>query len=231
MKTTVKLATFFILFCIYSCSTGSQFIIQQNTSDFEYIKSSYVDDLIKIDYKILGQEYHYVTLTVISEDNENVEILYYDGDINLVRGNKDASIIWNSKFEKLPKGTWYVHLSISDTVPKGRKDEIKYKYEKKRDKSIAVEKLPTPLRPIKPAYPKKLIYPRITGVLVVQAYIGKNGIASKAYIRQKLIGVSPEINTLIEEKNIAAIEETRYKPAMLNGKPIGIWLIIPLYYK
>lgn len=116
-------------------------------------------------------------------------------------------------------------------LPEVRKDEIKYKYEEDRDKALAIEKLPTPLKPIKPINPKKLIYPKITGVLVVQAYIGKNGLVSKPYIRQKLIGVSPEISTLIEERNIAAIKETRFKPAMLNGKPIGIWLSIPLYFR
>lgn len=116
MKTIYSSVSLVFLFYSYSCSGGSQFIVQQDISGFEYIRLVDDDNLIKIDYKILGHEHQYIILSAISEENEYVEILYYDGDINLVEGSKDATILWNPKFEKLPKGIWYIHLSTSDTV-------------------------------------------------------------------------------------------------------------------
>ena len=80
------------------------------------------------------------------------------------------------------------------------------------------------------AIQKNVVYPAfaretgITGVVVVQVFVNKSGRVSEMVI---LKGVTADLNAAAAE----AIRRTRFLPASQRGRPVGVWISIPVAFR
>lgn len=84
------------------------------------------------------------------------------------------------------------------------------------DKFIAVEVMPVMTEEITPVYPDHLRDTKAT--VYVKAFVDPEGI-----VKQTEVAKSSGINAFDESALHAALK-CKYKPAMTNGKPIGVWV-------
>lgn len=87
------------------------------------------------------------------------------------------------------------------------------------DEFVAVEVQPIPTLEEKPGYPRLAQEGGFTAYVIVQAYVDKDGNVKKANaIKCSRPGMG------FEEKAIAAALKCKYRPAIQNGNPIGVWI-------
>lgn len=84
---------------------------------------------------------------------------------------------------------------------------------------------PQPLSPIRPKYPKSAKENRISGTVIVQVYVDKNGRVTETSI---LRGIP---NSGLDEAAIKAIRKTRFKPAKQREESVGVWISIPVNFR
>ena len=75
-----------------------------------------------------------------------------------------------------------------------------------------------------PNYPKSGRDARVEGVEKVQLLVGIDGHVHSPRVIQSL---SPDF----DEEALAAIKEWRFKPAMKDGQPVPIWIVIEVSFK
>ncbi len=81
-------------------------------------------------------------------------------------------------------------------------------------------KIHTPM----PSYPERARIPRIQGEVVVQAIVDKNGdVTDVKLIKGLPLGLS--------EAAIGAIQQWKFKPATLNGKPVAVYYNLTVNFK
>ena len=78
---------------------------------------------------------------------------------------------------------------------------------------------------IKPIYPEIAQEAGIEGVVVVQAFIDKNGRVKETLI---LKGVP---NTGLDEAAMDAIRRTKFHPAEQRERPVAVWISIPVNFR
>ncbi len=76
---------------------------------------------------------------------------------------------------------------------------------------------PVLIRKVEPAYPAGLRQARISGVVVVEAVIGKDGVVRDARVIRSA-------NPALDEEVLKAVRLWIYKPATLMGKPVTVYL-------
>jgi protein TonB len=87
------------------------------------------------------------------------------------------------------------------------------------DDFVAVEELPVMTYEETPRYPRKAYARGIEGTVIIQAFVDKTGTVLRAQaIRCDRPGWG------FEEAAVRAAYKCRYKPAMQNGRPIGLWI-------
>jgi protein TonB len=86
------------------------------------------------------------------------------------------------------------------------------------DPSFDMEELVARLK-----YPEEARKNNIEGKVIVMVYISKEGKPVKTRITQS-------DNPLLEEAAINAIMQTTFTPAIQRGKPVGVWLAIPITF-
>jgi len=74
-------------------------------------------------------------------------------------------------------------------------------------------------------YPKLAINAGIEGTVIVQAYVDETGTVDDAII------LISSLDTGLDGAAIEAIEKTAFKPARQKGKPVGVWISIPINFK
>ncbi len=78
---------------------------------------------------------------------------------------------------------------------------------------------------------KNVIYPKtaresgIEGSVLIKAYVDSTGKVTKTVVQQGFPG------TGLDEAAIEAIIKTTWEPAIREGKPVGVWLTIPINFK
>ena len=76
---------------------------------------------------------------------------------------------------------------------------------------------------VQPVYPEIARKARVQGVVIVEAIIDKQGNVTDARVLRGLpMGVS--------EAAAAAIQKWKYKPAMLNGRPVSVYLTVTVTF-
>ena len=73
-------------------------------------------------------------------------------------------------------------------------------------------------------YPESARVAGVTGTVVVQAFVNKSGRVSELVI---LKGVTADLN----KAAAAAIGRTRFLPASQRGRPVGVWISIPVAFR
>lgn len=87
------------------------------------------------------------------------------------------------------------------------------------DEFVAVEIQPEQIYEEVPEYPRLAREGGFTGYVIVQAYVDKNGDVKKA----QAIKCSRK-NMGFEDKAVDAAYKNKFRPAIQNGNPIGVWI-------
>ena len=88
---------------------------------------------------------------------------------------------------------------------------------------VYVEELPEAISKVPPFYPPDRIKAEVEGTVVVQALISKDGAVTKTAVVKSIPG--------LDEHAVRAVEQWKFKPAMSNGKPIAVWVAIPVRFR
>lgn len=92
---------------------------------------------------------------------------------------------------------------------------------------VAVEKMPTFVNQIKPTYPEIAKRAGIEGLVVVNVLIGKDGKPIKTKIMKK----KPADSDIFDKAAISALMKSSYTPGIQNGRPIKVWLTVPMRFR
>jgi TonB family protein len=93
------------------------------------------------------------------------------------------------------------------------------------DSFIAVEVYPQVVYQEQPKYPRLAQQGGFTGKVVIQAYVDKNGDVKKAQAVKEV----PE-NMGFGEAAVEAAYKYKYRPAIQNGNPVGVWVTYPVNF-
>ena len=86
--------------------------------------------------------------------------------------------------------------------------------------------MPRFLHQKKPEYPEKARIAGIEGKVFVCVLIGKDGKPVKAIVAKR----TPPEQTIFDSSAIEAVMNSTYEPGIRNGKPIEVWLNVPVRY-
>lgn len=88
---------------------------------------------------------------------------------------------------------------------------------------VYVEELPEVTSKVQPYYPPDRIKADVEGVVIVQALISKGGEVTKTAVMKSIAG--------LDEHAVRAVEQWKFKPARSNGKPVAVWVAIPVRFR
>lgn len=88
---------------------------------------------------------------------------------------------------------------------------------------VAVEEEPVPIKQVAPQYPTIAREAEIEGKVVVKALVDKEGKVTKAVVVD-----GPEI---FRDAALAAAKQWVFKPAIMGGKPVKVWVAIPFRFR
>ena len=87
---------------------------------------------------------------------------------------------------------------------------------------IAVEEAPILLSFPPPVYPSEARKSETEGQVVVKALVGTDGRVHKTIVVHSVYG--------LDDAAVVAVQEARFTPAMSDGKPVAVWVQIPLRF-
>ncbi len=91
------------------------------------------------------------------------------------------------------------------------------------DEFIAVDVNPVPIKKVDPVYPDEARRSGVEGKVFVKVLVDKEG-----KVKRAVVMTGPDI---FHEATIAAVMQWVFKPAMLHGKPIAVWVALPFQFK
>ncbi len=89
---------------------------------------------------------------------------------------------------------------------------------------IEVDKMPELISQLNPEYPKLAKLAGIHGTVYLKLLIDEKGNVAKAKIEQGA-------QELLDNSVIQAANKAKFSPAMLNNKPVKVWVILPVAFK
>jgi TonB family protein len=87
---------------------------------------------------------------------------------------------------------------------------------------VYVEELPEAVTKVPPMYPDDARESKVQGVVVVQALVIEDGSVADCRIVSSI--------PLLDEAAIAAVRQWRFKPALTAGKPVAVWVAVPIRF-
>ena len=75
-------------------------------------------------------------------------------------------------------------------------------------------------------YPNFAKRSRVQGTVLLDVYVDENGNATYVEVKKSLL---PGKDGL-DEAAIESIKKTKFKPALCDKKPIGVWVTIPIVF-
>jgi len=88
---------------------------------------------------------------------------------------------------------------------------------------VAVEEQPLRIRIDPPVYPDVAKQAQVEGTVIVQALVGKDGKVKNCRV--------VEGNDMLREAAIASAKTAVFKPALMGGKPVEVWVVFPVTFK
>jgi len=85
-----------------------------------------------------------------------------------------------------------------------------------------VEVLPEAIERVPPAYPPAAREARIEGTVLVQAHVSEQGTVDDVRVTKSIPG--------LDAAAIACLRQWRFKPATSEGKPIAVWVTVPVKF-
>ena len=92
----------------------------------------------------------------------------------------------------------------------------------KPDDFIVVEREPELVWMRKPAYPDIAREAGIEGTVLVRALVGADGTTQQVQLLQSVLG--------LDEVALEAAKTAIFKPALQQGKPVAVWVVIPIEF-
>ena len=89
---------------------------------------------------------------------------------------------------------------------------------------IEVDKLPALVSPLKPEYPQLAKLAGIQGTVYLKLLIDKKGNVEKAKVEQG-------VKNMLDESALNAAKKAKFTPAMVDDKPVKVWVILPVAFK
>jgi protein TonB len=90
---------------------------------------------------------------------------------------------------------------------------------------VYVEKLPEPIKQVKPEYSDMQKQAGAEGLVIVKALIGKDGHVMDAQVD------AAKQNPLLNDAALAAARQWIFSPGMTNNQPVICWVSIPFHFK
>lgn len=87
---------------------------------------------------------------------------------------------------------------------------------------VYVEELPEAITRVPPSYPEEARIAKIDGLVVVQALVGEDGLVKATHVEKSIPG--------LDEAAVACIQRWVYKPARAKGKPVAVWVAVPVRF-
>lgn len=105
--------------------------------------------------------------------------------------------------------------------------------------NIQVDTMPRPVTPISPKYPESARKLGIEGIVWLKLIVNEKGEAAKIVVFRSNItnpgkGTEAEGTVALNELNASAVDaakQWKFNPAVLNGKPIKVWVTVPFKFK
>jgi TonB family protein len=85
-----------------------------------------------------------------------------------------------------------------------------------------VDSLPSILARVRPTYPSVARVMNISGLVVIQALVGKDGAVKDAFV---ITG-----HPVFRDDALEAVWQWRFKPASHAGEPVAVWVAIPVRF-
>lgn len=89
-----------------------------------------------------------------------------------------------------------------------------------------VDEVPRALKSVHPKYPEEARKRRVQGTVFVRALVKKDGLTTGVSVVAGK-GVSPEL----DRAALDAVRQWVFEPAKAKGKPVAVWVVIPVSYK
>ena len=86
------------------------------------------------------------------------------------------------------------------------------------------DEAPVAIVPIQPYYPEPAKQAGIEGTVFVNFYVDEKGYVSNAEIIKK------SKRSDLDEAAVYAVKKSKWKPAQNKGKPVGVWLAVPVKF-
>lgn len=83
---------------------------------------------------------------------------------------------------------------------------------------------PVLLKRVQPEYPEIMRRAKVQGIVVLSAVISRTGDVEVKEVLKSL-------NSVMDGAAVRAVNEWKYHPATLNGRPISVWFTITVYYR
>jgi TonB family protein len=87
---------------------------------------------------------------------------------------------------------------------------------------VYVEKLPEAITKYPPVYPNEARNAGIEGVVLIQALVIEDGSVADTRLVKSLPG--------LDDAAIASVRQWRFKPALAHGKPVAVWVAVPVSF-
>ena len=110
--------------------------------------------------------------------------------------------------------------------------------------NIQVDKMPKPVTPVSPKYPESAKKLGVEGMVWLKLVVNEEGNPTKINVVKSnilndkpdaaKIDLSKEVTDALTDLQNAAIEaakQWKFTPAVLNGKPIKVWVTVPFKFK
>lgn len=89
---------------------------------------------------------------------------------------------------------------------------------------IEVDKAPALISQLKPAYPELAKLAGIEGKVFLKLLIDENGNVEKAKVEKS-------VKDMLDEAALTAAKSAKFSPALLNDKPVKVWVVLPIAFK
>ena len=87
---------------------------------------------------------------------------------------------------------------------------------------VYVEELPEAITKVPPEYPQAAQFAGVTGTVIVQALIGRDGRVKEIKVVQSI----PEL----DDAAASAVAQWTFKPAKNKGEPVAVWVAVPVRF-
>jgi TonB family protein len=115
--------------------------------------------------------------------------------------------------------------SAADSIVGGHVPRYAAGHDQRPDASgnmVFVDALPEAIEKVPPQYPTQARIDGVSGTVMVIALIGTQGLVIDAFVQDSI----PELDRAAME----AVRQWRFKPASTGGKPLAVWVAIPVKF-